>query len=103
VVGVLKPKYYILEVGVGAETWQSLHPSLHFLQGQPKILTRVDIPTSKYTTAARVPEPRIRPTTFRSEPISIPTPTRPQFIPPTRTKTQATFEQKHLHLQLHDI
>lgn len=67
-------QYYIDEFGdppIGAETAHSLHPSLQNLHGQPKILTRVHIPTTRYITDSTIGyEPRSRFTMFKFEPIS---------------------------------
>ena len=84
----------------GASTLQSAQfapASLHFLHGQPNILTSVEIPTTRYTIASTVGiDPKIKLTRLIDEPISIPAPTRPQLRPPTSTNTQAIFAATHL-------
>lgn len=87
--------------------------ALHFAQGQPKIFIKAARPTTTYTTASTVLMlPKIIFTKFRSWPISIPTPTRPQFKPPTIRRIFTTSITTHLQflqlvhvpvLQSHDI
>src|SRR3989338_5938570 len=84
---------YIFVCVVLSPVAQTSHtPSLHLLHLQPKIDITAATPTSTYTIPSTIgTEPRSIFTTFQESMFrSIPTPTKPQFTPPTINKILAT-------------
>lgn len=81
---------------MSAVTPQVAHVA-HFAHRHPTKDTTPATPTNTYTIASTIgQEPRSIFTRFQSEPISIPTPTRPQFNAPTTTKTFVTKDTAHI-------
>lgn len=71
------------------------HAEAHFAHLQPTRPTTADAPTSTYTTDSIIGiPPKSKLTIFRFIPINIPTPTKPQFSPPTISNMLATLATK---------